>query len=156
MADLQKLVRLLSSDLDGNKTILYELMKVKGVGLMFANAVLSVLQIPKGARLGTLSKEQLQKIEEVILHPQKFNLPSWLFNRRKDFETGENLHLASTQLFITNQEDIKQMKKIKTYKGVRHIFGLPVRGQKTRSNFRKNKGKGKLGVSLAGKKASKV
>ncbi|MBI4918579.1 30S ribosomal protein S13 [archaeon] len=152
MVDLQKLVRLLNSDLDGNKTVLYELMKVKGVGLMFSNAILTMLKIPKKTKLGDLSKEQLLKIEDAINHPKKLNLPSWLFNRRKDFETGEDTHLSSTQLFIANQEDIKQMKKTKTYKGVRHIFGLPVRGQKTRSNFRKNKGKGKLGVSLAGKK----
>ena len=38
------------------------------------------------------------------------------------------------------------MKKIRSYKGVRHTFGLPVRGQSTKSNFRKNKGKGSLGV----------
>ncbi len=39
------------------------------------------------------------------------------------------------------------MKKIKSYKGVRHMFGLTVRGQRTRSNFRKNKGKVRLGVT---------
>ena len=35
----------------------------------------------------------------------------------------------------------KFMKKIKSYRGIRHMFGLPVRGQRTRSNFRPNKGK---------------
>jgi small subunit ribosomal protein S13 len=38
------------------------------------------------------------------------------------------------------------MKKIRSYKGVRHMLGQPVRGQKTKSNFRKNKGSASLGV----------
>jgi len=48
------------------------------------------------------------------------------------------------------------MKKIKCYRGIRHMFNLPVRGQCTRSNFRKNKGK-TTGVKKAkgGKKSGK-
>jgi len=38
------------------------------------------------------------------------------------------------------------MKKTKSYKGLRHQWGLPVRGQRTKANFRKNKGKSSLGV----------
>jgi ribosomal protein S13 len=41
------------------------------------------------------------------------------------------------------------MKKIKCYKGVRHMLGQPVRGQRTRSHFRANKGKASLGVRLS-------
>ena len=40
----------------------------------------------------------------------------------------------------------KRLQMIKSYKGMRHAAGLPVRGQRTKSNFRKNKGKGSLGV----------
>ena len=40
-----------------------------------------------------------------------------------------------------------KMKKIRSYRGVRHGIGLPVRGQRTKSNFRKNKGKVSLGVA---------
>ncbi len=149
---LQNLIRLLNTDLDGNKQILYALRKIKGVGTMFSNAILYVLGIDPASKLGSLSKEQLKKVEEAIKSPTKLGIPSWLFNRRKDPDTGEDMHLSVTELFLRLQEDIKMMKKIKSYKGVRHILGLPVRGQRTRSNFRKNKKKAKLGVSVAGKK----
>ena len=43
---------------------------------------------------------------------------------------------------------MKTQKKIKGYKGIRHMLGQPVRGQRTRGNFRKNKGK-VMGVKLA-------
>ncbi|MBI5064926.1 30S ribosomal protein S13 [Candidatus Woesearchaeota archaeon] len=149
---LQNLIRLLNTDLDGNKQILFALRKIKGVGTMFANAILVVLGIDPATKLGSLSKEQLKKVEDAIKSPTKLGIPSWLFNRRKDPDTGEDMHLSVTELFLRLQEDIKMMKKIKCYKGVRHILGLPVRGQRTRSNFRKNKKKAKLGVSIAGKK----
>jgi len=64
-----------------------------------------------------------------------------MLNRRKDYETGEDKHLLSSDLAFTKDNDIKMLKKIKSYKGMRHAFGLPVRGQRTRSNFRRNKGK---------------
>ena len=49
------------------------------------------------------------------------------------------------------------MKKVKSYKGVRHSAGLTVRGQKTKSNFRRNKGKLSLGVKKKqGAKAGRV
>lgn len=158
MAELKQLVRLLNSDLDGTKTLLFGLRKVKGINIMFSNAVLQVLKLPKNIKAGELSKEQITKIEEVIKNPEKHNIPAWLFNRRRDPESGEDKHLTSTKLFLQLQEDIKLMKKIKTYKGVRHMFGLPVRGQRTRSNFRKNKGKGKgvIGVKVKSKKKGRV
>jgi small subunit ribosomal protein S13 len=77
-----------------------------------------------------------------------------MVNRRYDYETGQNKHLLSGDLQYTIENDIKMMKKMKCYKGVRHILGQPVRGQRTRSNFRRNKGK-VMGVKRSsGAKAS--
>jgi len=67
-------------------------------------------------------------------------------NRRRDLETNENKHLIVADLDYTRENDIKRLRKLKTYKGDRHSKGLPARGQRTRSNFRKNKGKVTLGV----------
>ena len=64
-----------------------------------------------------------------------------MVNRRNDYDTGQNKHLLTGDLQFTVENDIKMMKKMKCYKGVRHILGQPVRGQRTRSNFRRNKGK---------------
>ncbi len=134
------IVRISNTDINGSKQIMYALNNVKGVGIIFSNAVLSVTNIDKAKRAGNLTDQELAKIEEAIKNPSKFNIPSWMFNRKRDPETSENKHLILADLDFTTSNDIKMMKKIKTYKGVRHIMGLPVRGQKTRSNFRKNKG----------------
>ncbi len=87
----------------------------------------------------------------------KFGTPVWMLNRRKDLELGEDRHLITSDLTFTQDNDIKMLKKIRSYKGVRHILGQPVRGQRTKSNFRKNKGKVHLGVKVrAGAKAGRV
>ncbi len=52
-------------------------------------------------------------------------------------------------LKLRKEFDLKRMKKIKSYKGVRHIVGLPVRGQRTKANFRRNR---KPSVAAAKKK----
>ncbi|HDD71594.1 MAG TPA: 30S ribosomal protein S13, partial [Candidatus Aenigmarchaeota archaeon] len=86
-----------------------------------------------------LSEAQIEKLEEIIKDPAKFGIPSFLFNRRKDWETGKDLHLTSSELEIQTKFDIQRMIDIKCYKGIRHMLGLPVRGQRTRSSFRKGR-----------------
>lgn len=149
--NLQKLIRILNTDVDGNKSLVFALQAIKGVKHSFANAICTVLKLDKQIKSGELTEDTLTKIEEAITHPQKFQIPEWLYNRRKDPETGENLHLSGTEIKLIPENDIKLMKKFKLYKGIRHIYGQPVRGQRTRSNFRKNKGKAKLGVSKSRK-----
>ncbi|MBW2968714.1 30S ribosomal protein S13 [Candidatus Woesearchaeota archaeon] len=153
---IRHLVRIANADIDGKKQILYALKKAKGVDIMFANAALKIAGINLTKKAGYLSDQEVKKIEEILKNPKKHGIPAWLYNRRKDMETGEDKHLLGADLQFTKETDIKTMKKIKTYRGVRHIRKLPVRGQKTRSNFRPNKGK-VTGVkrSKVGKKAGK-
>ena len=72
----------------------------------------------------------------------RFKIPDYLLNRRGDFKTNENKQLVSSDLELQKEFDIKRLKKIKSYRGYRHASGLPLRGQGTKSNFRKNKKKG--------------
>ncbi len=149
--EVRHLVRIMNTDVRGEKQILYALTKIKGIGIMFANAVLTKANIPKNMKAGLLTEQQVAQIEGIIMRPGHAGIPIWMFNRRIDYETGENMHLITSTLDFTHEMDIKRMKKTKSYKGLRHQWGQPVRGQKTKSNFRVNKGKGSLGVK---KKAS--
>ncbi len=139
--EFKHLVRIANTDLDGNKPLYYSLKKIKGIGFIFANAVLSVTKLEKKKKTGYLSDEEVKLLDDIIKNPLKYKIPSWLYNRKKDVEMGNDMHLTGADLDFYKDNDIKMMKKIKCYKGVRHIYGLPVRGQRTKSNFRKNKGK---------------
>jgi len=144
--DFKHLVRIANTDLNGAKPIGPSLRHIKGVGFMFSNLICHLANIDRRKRTGDLNEEEIKRIDGVMDDPLKFGTPSWMLNRRKDFETGQDKHLTVADLTFTQDNDIKMMKKIKSYKGVRHILEQPVRGQKTKSNFRKNKGRVHLGV----------
>ncbi len=139
--ELKYFIRIANTDLDGNKPISNSLTKIKGISYMLSNAILNTAGIQKTKKTGHLTDEEALKIDDIIKDPLKFKIPSWLFNRKKDPDDNADKHLIGTTLAFVQDNDIKMMKKIRSYKGVRHSLGLPVRGQRTRSNFRKNKGK---------------
>ena len=154
--EFRHLVRVANTDLDGNKAILQALRKIKGISFMFANAVCHAADVDAKQKAGYVKEIDIKRIEQVLDAPSKFNIPSWFFNRRKDYESGIDKHVLSGDLKFNVENDIKIMKKIRCYRGVRHVLGLPVRGQRTKSNFRKNKGN-VMGVKKrAGSKAGRV
>ncbi|MBW3014996.1 30S ribosomal protein S13 [Candidatus Woesearchaeota archaeon] len=135
------IVRVANTDLDGNKKIVNSLRKIKGVSFMFANAVCAALNLDAASKTGNLDEDTVKKIEDVVKNPSKHGFPAWMFNRRNDFEEGTDKHIISTDLMFVIDNDIKRLKMIRCYRGVRHMSGKPVRGQRTRSNFRRSKGK---------------
>ncbi len=135
----EKIVRILSKDIEGGLKIYVGLTKIKGVSWSMANAICKTLNLDKNRKIGSLSKEEIEKINEFMKKPQ---IPSYLLNRRLDIETGENKHFVGTDLELKKEFDIGRLKKIKSYRGYRHATGLPVRGQRTKSHFRRNKKKG--------------
>jgi len=133
------IVRIVGTDVKGENQLFTSLQKIKGVGGSLANAVCRVHGFNRNRKIGTLTDGEIKKIEETLKNPAKYGIPSWSLNRRKDLETGEDRHIVGPDLKFTREQDVKRMIKIKSYKGVRHMFGLPVRGQRTRSSFRKGR-----------------
>jgi len=124
------------------------LTQIRGVGYMFANTILNVLKINPNQRIGHLSPEQVNSIESIIKNPTAANFPSWFLNRRKDVETGEDKHLLTSDIAFTVRNDIEREKTSGSWRGIRHMFGLKVRGQRTRCTGRKG---GAVGVAKGGK-----
>jgi len=124
------------------------LTQIRGVGYMFANTILNVLKINPNQRIGHLSPEQINSIESIIKNPSASNFPSWFLNRRKDVETGEDKHLLTSDIAFTVRNDIEREKTSGSWRGIRHMFGLKVRGQRTRCTGRKG---GAVGVAKGGK-----
>lgn len=139
--EFRYILRLVDTDVDGNKPLYHGLTKIRGVGSIFANAVCKISKIPKTKKIGNLTDKEIEKLTDIIRNPLKYSIPNWMLNRRKDPQDFQNKHILTSDLRFIQDNDIKMMKKIKCYKGIRHMFNLPVRGQCTRSNFRKNKGK---------------
>ncbi len=128
--------RQLRSQVDGNAKVEYGLTQIRGVGRRFAQAIVRVAEIDPTIRIGAIPEKDLNKIEEIILDPVENGIPNWMVNRPKDLRTGKDLHLIANKLDLSLKNDIDRMKKIKSYKGVRHHLRLKVRGQKTKSTGR--------------------
>ena len=141
MAEFKHIVRIVNTDLKGEKQLLYGLTKIKGVSIMYANAACRLAGINPQKKVGNLEEAEVAKLDKIIAQPGENGMPTWMLNRRFDPESGEDAHLLGGDIKFTTEQDIKKMKKIKSVKGIRHALRLTVRGQKTKSNFRKNKGK---------------
>ncbi len=151
MVEFRHIVRVMNTDLKGEKPLYLGLQKIKGVGEMFALAVCKLAKVNESVKTGDISDKDVEQLEKVLKDPIKAGIPTYFLNRQKDYETGEDLHLYTADLDWTKDSDIKRQKMIKSYKGLRHQWKLPVRGQRTGSNFRPNKGK-----STVAKKKSTV
>ena len=142
------MVRIVGNDIPGERKMIVGLTQIRGVGYMFANTILNFLKINPNERIGYLSSEQIKSIENVIKNPSTSNFPSWFLNRRKDVETGEDKHLITSDIAFTVRNDIEREKTSGSWRGIRHMFGLKVRGQRTRCTGRKG---GAVGVAKGGK-----
>ncbi len=111
--------RILGVDIPNNKKIEYALRYVYGIGPFRAKKLVEQAGIDPNARAHTLTEEQLNTIAAHIT---------------------ENNFVVEGDLRREVMGNIKRMQAIKSYKGIRHMRGLPVRGQRTNTNARTRKG----------------
>ena len=135
-ASRKNIIRVMGTDLNGDAKMSHALTAIKGIGYNFARAVIYVSGVDRETRLLDIKEETLIKLEEIIKNPTKFGIPPWLVNRQKDYATGNNIHFTGNDLSATLREDLNRLKKIRSYRGIRHELGQPTRGQRTKSSFR--------------------
>ncbi|MEB2836348.1 MAG: 30S ribosomal protein S13 [Desulfurococcales archaeon] len=144
-AQFKYIVRIAGTDISGKLKLPYGLSEIKGIGLQTAYAIIRTLGLDPNKRIGYLSEEEIRRLEEAVKDIRKLGLPAWLYNRRKDYETGEDLHLIGADLLFHARRDIEREIRIGSWRGVRHKLGLKVRGQRTRTT-------GRLGMTVGVKK----
>ena len=133
--DFKFLVRIANTDIDGTMPLYLALPKVRGVGRRVSIRLVDHLGIHRKARIGDLSDEEIDRIQKAIENIHEV-IPNWMMNRQKDFDTGDDMHLTSTEVQMARRDDINRLKKIRCYKGIRHERGVKVRGQRLKSNGR--------------------
>ena len=140
--EYRHILRIMGKDVQGTLKTVYALTQIKGISLRLSNAILKKAGVNPDLRVGYLTETEIDKIEDVIKEPAKYGLPNWLFNRRKDTETGKDVHLIGADLVLRTKMDIDQAKEIKSWRGYRHAYGLKVRGQRTKTTGRAGKALG--------------
>ncbi|GIW63982.1 MAG: 30S ribosomal protein S13 [Patescibacteria group bacterium] len=105
--------------IDDNYRVEYGLTKIYGIGWSRARQIINDLKIDEKKRLKDLSEEELRQLNNYLRE-----------NYKLEGELREEI-----------KNNIDRLKQIRSYRGLRHMQGLPVRGQRTRSNARTKRGK---------------
>jgi len=135
--EYRHIVRVSGKDIDGQENLLQGLTKVSGVGLRLSKAIITKLSMDPSTRLGHMTDADISKIEKIISDPVKEGLPHWYVNRPRDRMSGRMIHITGSDLDFVHRSDIERLRRIKSWRGLRHSLGLKVRGQHTRTTGRK-------------------
>ena len=134
----KNIIRIKGTDVVSDKIVGIGLTAITGVDYNLSRAVLYVAEIDHNSKVETLTEKDIEKIENIIDNPVKSGIPSWYVNRRNDYVSGDDRHLTGSDIRLMLRDDINRLRKIRAYRGIRHELGLPVRGQRTKSSFRRS------------------
>ncbi|KAK9464682.1 40S ribosomal protein S18 [Lipomyces arxii] len=138
-SSFQHILRLLNTNVDGKIKIMYALTLIKGVGRRYSNLVCKKADVDLEKRAGELTVEELERIVTIIQNPTQYKIPAWFLNRQRDFVDGKDTQVLANQLDSKLRDDLERLKKIRAHRGLRHYWGLRVRGQHTKTTGRKGK-----------------
>ncbi|PIO61723.1 ribosomal protein S13p/S18e, partial [Teladorsagia circumcincta] len=110
-----------------------------GVGRRFAFLCCRKADVDVTKRAGELSEDDFEKIVTIMQNPAQYKIPNWFLNRQKDIKDGKYSQLLSTGVDNKLREDLERLKKIRLHRGLRHYWGLRVRGQHTKTTGRKGR-----------------
>jgi small subunit ribosomal protein S13 len=128
------MARILGVVIPDDKRVEYALTLIYGIGWSQSTKIMDQLKIDKKTRIKDLSEEQIKSVIGVI---------------EKNFKVEGDLREELN-------ESIKRLREIGSYRGIRHTMGLPVRGQRTKSNARTRKGKKKTVGALTKEAWAKI
>ena len=137
--DFQHILRVLNTNVDGRTKVMYALTQIRGIGRRFSNVVCKKAEIDMGKRAGELSAAELESLMVIVSNPRQFRIPDWFLNRQKNYKDGKYLQQVSNQLDTTLRDDLERLKKIRNHRGLRHYWGIRVRGQHTKTTGRRGK-----------------
>ncbi|KAL5122880.1 40S ribosomal protein S18 [Glycine soja] len=137
--DFQHILRVLNTNVDGKQKIMFALTSIKGIGRRFANICCKKADVDMNKRAGELSAIELDSVMTVVANPRQFKIPDWFLNRKKDYKDGKYSQVVSNALDMKLRDDLERLKKIRNHRGLRHYWGLRVRGQHTKTTGRRGK-----------------
>jgi len=130
------ILRMLNTNIDGKGKIAFALTKIKGCGRRYSHLVCKKADIDVKKRAGELNEAEVERILSILQNPRSFKIPDWFLNRQKDIIDGKTSQVLSNGLDNKLREDIERLKKIRAHRGLRHYWGVRVRGQHTKTTGR--------------------
>ncbi|MCJ1293213.1 hypothetical protein MMC34_004766 [Xylographa carneopallida] len=138
-SNFQFILRLLNTNVDGKQKIMYALTKIKGVGRRYSNLVCKKADVDLNKRAGEITSEELERIVTIIQNPTQYKIPTWFLNRQRDIVDGKDTQVLANGMDSKLREDLERLKKIRAHRGLRHYWGLRVRGQHSKTTGRRGR-----------------
>ncbi|KAL8304270.1 hypothetical protein RB597_004491 [Gaeumannomyces tritici] len=138
-SNFQFILRLLNTNVDGKQKIVYALTKIKGVGRRYSNLVVKKADVDLNKRAGELTSEELERVVTILQNPTQYKIPAWFLNRQRDIVDGKDSQLLANGVDSKLRDDLERLKKIRAHRGLRHYWGLRVRGQHTKTTGRRGR-----------------
>ena len=88
---------------------------------------------------GELTSEELERIVTIIQNPTQYKIPTWFLNRQRDIVDGKDSQVLANGVDSKLREDLERLKKIRAHRGLRHYWGLRVRGQHSKTTGRRGR-----------------
>ena len=133
------ILRVLNTNIEGRQKIAYGLTSVKGCGRRYAAVACKKAGIDIAKRAGELTTEELERLVSVMQNPREHKIPDWFLNRQKDVRDGTYSQALANALDSKLRDDLERLKKIKVHRGLRHFWGVRVRGQHTKTTGRRGR-----------------
>merc|ERR1711934_866722 len=113
--NFQHILRVMNTNIDGKRNIMFAITAIKGIGRRYANIVLKKADIDLSKRAGELSEEEVEKIITIMSNPRQYKIPDWFLNRQKDIKDGKTGQMMSNLLDNKLREDLERLKKIRAH-----------------------------------------
>ncbi|KAF1952111.1 40S ribosomal protein S18 [Byssothecium circinans] len=138
-SNFQYIIRLLNTNVDGKQKVMYAMTKIKGVGRRYSNLVCKKADVDLTKRAGDLTSEELERIVTILQNPLQYKIPTWFLNRQRDIVDGKNSQILANGVDSKLRDDLERLKKIRAHRGLRHYWGLRVRGQHSKTTGRRGR-----------------
>jgi small subunit ribosomal protein S18e len=125
-----------NTNVEGRQTVPYGLTAITGIGRRMGNLIAKKCDIPLNKRSGELTTDEINRIVAVLTNPLQFKIPGWFLNRQKGFKDGKDSHAFTNDLARALRDDLERRKRCRNHRGLRHFWGLRVRGQHTKTTGR--------------------
>nr|AAD09140.1 ribosomal protein S18 [Entamoeba histolytica] len=138
-SEFQHMLRVCNTNLDGRRKVPYALTGIKGCGRRYAYLVCKRAGIDVNKRAGLMTPAEIEKIVDILTTQLNYKIPVWFLNRQKDNKDGKDSQLIANAVETRLREDIEALKKMRAHRGLRHYWGLRVRGQNTKTTGRRGR-----------------
>merc|ERR1711871_739061 len=137
--NFQHILRVSNTNVQGRENARFAMTRIRGIGRRYADVCLKKAEIPRTKRAGELSENDINAFLTIVQNPRDFKIPDWFLNRQRDYKDGKTMQVTSNHLDTKMRDDLERLKKIRNHRGLRHYWGLTVRGQHTKTTGRRGK-----------------